>query len=82
MTDRERYILALQSKNPDLSQPLRRRSTKEVIYFPKNTHISNFRGDAYDFGVFDSDFAKGVTYQSQIATNQTTNTITLEVQLF
>jgi hypothetical protein len=82
MTDRERYILALQSKNPDLSQPLRRRSTKEVIYFPKNTHISNFHGNAYGFGVFDSDFAKGVTYQSQIATNQTTNTITLEVQLF
>ena len=82
MTDRERYILALQSKNPDLSQPLRRRSTKEVIYFPKNTHISNFRGNAYGFWVFDSDFAKWVTYQSQIATNQTTNTITLEVQLF
>lgn len=82
MTDRERYILALQSKNPDLSQPLKWRSTKEVIYFPKNTHISNFHGNAYDFGVFDSDFAKGVTYQSQIATNQTTNTITLEVQLF
>lgn len=49
MTDRERYILALQSKNPDLSQPLRWRSTKEVIYFPKNTHISNFRGNAYGF---------------------------------
>ena len=82
MTDRERYSRALQSKNPDLSQPLRRRSTKEVIYFPKNAHISNFHGNACGFGVFDSDFAKGVTYQSQIATNQTTNTITLEVQLF
>lgn len=58
MTDRERYILALQSKNPDLTQPLRWRSTKEVIYFPKHTRISNFRGDAYGFGVFDSDFAK------------------------
>ena len=58
MTDRERYILALQSKNPDLTQPLRWRSTKEVIYFPKNTHISNFRVNDYAFGVFDSDFAK------------------------
>ncbi len=82
MTDRERHILALQPQNPDPDQPLKWRETKEIIYFPKGSIVSNIKGDYFDFNGFEADFAKGITYQSRISTNQSTNTVVVELQLF
>jgi hypothetical protein len=39
MTDRERFILALQPENPDDSLPFRWRETQEIIYLPMNTDV-------------------------------------------
>lgn len=82
MTDRESHILALQPKNPDPQQPLKWRETKEIIYLPKTTKLLETNGDYFDLNDFEADFAKGIAYQSRISTNQTTNTVTLKIQIF
>ncbi|MBQ9554538.1 hypothetical protein IJU97_06485 [bacterium] len=48
MTDRERFILALQPENPDTSLPFRWRETQEVIYLPQNTEVLSITGDVFD----------------------------------
>ena len=82
MTDRERHILALQPKNPDPTIPLKWWEAKAIFYFPKNVEILGIQGDAFNEKQFEADFAKGITYQSRISTNQTTNTISIKIQIF
>lgn len=82
MTDRERHILALQPKNPDPMIPLKWWEAKAIFYFPKNVEILGIQGDAFNEKQFEADFAKGITYQSRISTNQTTNTISIKIQIF
>ena len=82
MTDRERHILALQPKNPDPTIPLKWWEAKAIFYFPKNVEILGIQGDTFNEKQFEADFAKGITYQSRISTNQTTNTISIKIQIF
>ena len=81
MTDRERFILALQPENPDDSLPFRWRETQEIIYLPMNTDILGIGWDAFDAWVFESDFSKWVYYKSRIIENKTTNTATITLRV-
>ena len=81
MTDRERFILALQPENPDTSLPFRWRETQEVIYLPQNTEVLSITGDVFDDWSFVSDFSKGVYYKSRITENQTTNTASIYLKI-
>lgn len=81
MTDRERHILALQPKNPDPTQPLRWWETKEIIYLPYNTKVISISWDIFQEWQFESDFSKGLYYQSRISENQTTNTALINLEI-
>lgn len=81
MTDRERFILALQPENPDDSLPFRWRETQEIIYLPMNTDVLGIGWDTFDAWVFESDFSKWVYYKSRIIENKTTNTATITLRV-
>lgn len=78
MTDREKYILALQDKPADPNLPLQWWSTRELMYLPHQRKIEQITWDMTQNKVFNADFAQGVSYISTILTNPKTNIVKIQ----
>ncbi len=78
MTDREKYILALQNKHPDPTIPLRHRESRETIHFPSHREIASPYGDLYNTKKTKSDFSQVVTFQTAIQTTPSSKRILID----
>ncbi len=84
ITDRERWILAIQSsifEEPSWKKVRKRRETKSTIYFGQHINITNISGDFSESKKFASPFANALFYQMLIDTNDTTKSIEIEFEI-
>ncbi len=80
LTDREKWILALQPTmyiDPQRGNVRKRRESKSTIYFPQNISIIKASWDIFYQAPFTAPFANGLFYQMWINKNNTSKSITI-----
>jgi hypothetical protein len=81
LTDREKWILALQPTmyiDPQRGNVRKRRESKSTIYFPQNIAITKVSWDIFYQAPFTAPFANGLFYQIGINKNNTSKSITIQ----
>jgi len=81
ITDRERWILALQPAKHFERVDARRRESKATIYFPLNTKILSFWWDTLEYKEFSTPFANWVFYRMNINKNNVTKSLTIKFEI-
>lgn len=81
MTDREKYILALQNQHPDPTLPKRYRESRETIHFPSHREINLPDWTLYNTKKFKSDFSQGIAFQTAITETPSNKRILIDFKI-
>lgn len=77
LTERERWILAIQANTLPEWAPIRRWQSRSTIYIPSQFTINNIQGDMLEQNTFQAPFAKGIYYLMRIVDNNTSKKISI-----
>ena len=78
MTDREKYILAIQDFSWDPTAPRYRQLSQETIHFPSHRTLWEIRWDLSYPKKFKSDFSQAITFQTTMHTTPENKRITID----